>query len=442
MAPVPIDSNPPDSLRFPPAFPEAKPGDVVPDTSKWYSVHAQATFITQKNNVFPSPYTGTNSFLTGGLQATSETATLFMAARLWEGTEVVFTPEVAGGAGLSNVFGMGGFPNGEMTKVGAVEPTPYISRLYVRQTWGLGGDQEKISDAPNTVASTVDVDRVVVVAGLMNAPDLFDDNRYSDDPRSQFMNWSLMLNGAWDYAADTRGYAYGAGITLNRKDYAIRYAIFAVPKSANGYNFDPKILEANSQNLEFQRNFSLNNRPGHLHLLAYVNQANMGNYAETLALMPVNPDITAHPTQYRAKYGFGTSFDLELTDNLGIFSRMGWNNGQTESFIFTEIDRTASLGLALQGTRWGRKNDQVGLAGVINGISGAHAAYLAAGGLGFQLGDGRLNYGYEEIVETYYRYQLRPGIHFSVDFQEINNPGYNRDRGPVFVASGRFHFEF
>jgi len=440
LAQEPGGSNLNESVRFPPAFPEPRPGDVEPETPTWYSVHAQGTTITQKNNVFKSPYVGANSFLPGGPQATSATATLFMAARLWEGTEVVFTPEVAGGAGLSNVFGMAGFPNGEMTKVGAVEPTPYISRLYVRQTWGLGGGQEKIADGPNTVASTLDVDRVVVVAGRMALPDLFDDNRFSDDPRSQFMNWTLMLNGAWDYAADTRGYIYAAGITLNRKDYALRYAVTAMPLSANGYNLDPRILLANSHNAEYQRNFSLNNRPGHLHLLAYLNNAHMGSYSESLAQMPVNPDITA-TREYRIKYGFGTSLDLELTNDLGIFSRLGWNNGQTESFCFTEVDRTASLGLVYQGTCWGRKNDQVGLAGVINAISGVHAAYLAAGGLGFQLGDGALNYGYEEIVETYYRIHLRPGIQFSVDFQEINNPGYNRDRGPVFVASGRLHFE-
>jgi len=441
---MPADSSgllPPYSLRYPSAFPETKTGAVAPEEPTWYSVHVQGTTITQKNNVFPSPYAGPHSFLPGGPQATSATATLFLAARLWKGTEVVFTPEVAGGAGLSSVFGMGGFPNGEMTKVGTVEPTPYISRLYVRQTWGLGGEQEDIPDAPNTVADKVDVDRVVLVAGRMALPDLIDDNRYSDDPRSQFMNWALMLNGAWDYAADTRGYIYAVGLSLNRKDYAIRYAITAMPSTANGYNIDPKLLLANSHNLEYQRNLTFNNRPGHLHLLAYLNQANMGSYAQSLAESPVNPDITA-TRAYRVKYGFGASLDQELTDDLGIFSRLGWNDGQTETFCFTEIDRTASLGLSLQGKRWGRPNDTVGLAGVINGISGVHAAYLATGGLGFQLGDGALNYGYEEIVETYYRYQLKQGIHLSVDFQEINNPGYNRDRGPVFVASGRFHFEF
>jgi high affinity Mn2+ porin len=437
----PGESNLPYSIRFPSAFPESLPGAAEPQTPTWYSIHAQGTTITQKNNVFRSPYVGPNSFLPGGHQATSETATLFIAARPWEGTEVVFNPEVAGGAGLSSVFGIAGFPNGEMTKVGSVEPTPYSARLYVRQTWGLGGEQEKIAEANNTVASTLDVDRVVVVAGLMALPDLFDDNRFTADPRSKFMNWTLMLNGAWDYAADTRGYVYAAGITLNRKEYALRYAVTAMPSSANGYNFDPKILLANSHNLEYQRNFAYNDRPGHLHLLAYLNNAHMGSYRESLAQTPVNPDITA-TRAYRVKYGFGTSLDLELTDDLGIFSRLGWNNGQTESFAFTEVDRTASLGLALQGTRWGRKNDQVGLAGVINGISGVHAAYLAAGGLGFQLGDGALNYGYEEILETYYRYQLRPGIHISADVQGINNPGYNRDRGPVAVGSVRFHFEF
>ncbi|HLJ11002.1 MAG TPA: carbohydrate porin [Planctomycetaceae bacterium] len=435
------DSNLPLSTRFPSAFPESKASGLEPEKPTWYSIHAQATTITQKNNDFRSPYAGPHSFLPDGPQATSGTATLFTAAKLWEGTEVVFNPEVAGGAGLSNVLGIAGFPNGEMTKVGAVEPIPYLARLYIRQTWGLGGEQEKIAEAQNTVAGTVDIDRVVLVLGRMAAPDLFDDNRFSDDPRSQFMNWSLMLNGAWDYAADTRGYTYGGGITLNRKEYALRYAVFAVPTAANGYNFDPKILLANAHNLEYQRNFSFNERPGHLHLLAYLNRAHMGSYSESLAQMPVHPDITA-TRAYRSKYGFGASLDLELTDNLGVFSRLGWNNGQTESFMFTEIDRTASLGLAYQGTRWGRRNDQVGLAGVINAISGVHAAYLAAGGLGFQLGDGALNYGYEEILETYYRIALRPGMHFTVDFQGIENPGYNRDRGPVAVGSARFHFEF
>jgi high affinity Mn2+ porin len=228
---------------------------------------------------------------------------------------------------------------------------------------------------------------------------------------------------------------------VSRAKWALRYAATAMPSSANGFNFDPKILLANSQNLENQSNFSVNNRRGHLHRLAYVNNANMGSYSQSLAQMPVNPDITA-TRAYRSKYGFGVSLDLELTNDLGVFSRLGWNNGQTESFVFTEVDRTASLGLALQGTRWGRRNDQIGLAGIINAISGVHAAYLAAGGLGFQLGDGKLDYGYDEIVEMDHRFQLRPGIHISADFQEINNPGYNRDRGPVAVGLVRFHFEF
>jgi high affinity Mn2+ porin len=431
----------PYSSRFAPAFPESRPGATAPEAPTWYSVHAQGTVITQKNNVFASPYSGPHSFLPGGPQATSETATLFMAARLWPGTELVFTPEVGGGAGLSNVFGIAGFPNYEMTKVGVVEPTPYISRLYVRQTWSLGGEQEDIPDGPNVVADKVDVNRVVVVVGRFAAPDFFDDNRYSDDPRSQFMNWSIALNGAWDYAADTRGYVYGGGITYNTKDWAIRYGLMAVASTANGYNFDPKLLLANSNNVELQLNTTLMNRPGHVHVLGYANNAHMGSYALALAEMPVNPNITA-TAAYRTKFGFGLSVDQELADDFGIFSRLGWNDGRTESWMFTEIDRTASLGLALRGDRWGRKQDEFALAGVINGISGVHAAYLAAGGLGFQLGDGRLNYGYEEILETYYRFQLRPGIQFSVDLQGINNPGYNRDRGPVAVASGRFHFEF
>jgi high affinity Mn2+ porin len=407
----------------------------------WFSAHAQATLVTQAHPPFHSPYVGPHSLLPEEPSATSMTGTLFLAARLWHGGELVFDPEVAGGRGLSGTLGVAGFPNGEITRVGVPEPTPYFARLYFRQWCGFGGEEEKVEDAPNQIPGARDVDRLTLTVGKLAATDVADDNRYSHDPRTQFLNWSLMYNGAWDYPANVRGYTYGAALELNRKDWALRYGVFAEPTVANGTALDPHIDNANGHVLELEERFRVEDHPGKLRLLAYLNHAHMGNYREALALMPVDPDITL-TRAYRIKYGFGLSFEQELTKELGLFARLGWNDGQSESWAFTEIDRTALVGLLLAGRCWCRPDDQLGAAIVVNGISDAHRDYLAAGGLGFILGDGRLNYGPEEILELFYSLALRKGIYVTVDFQGVNHPAYNRDRGPVGVTALRVHAEF
>jgi high affinity Mn2+ porin len=428
---------------------EEKPEDDKKDEEKeeniWMSAHGQATMVTQYHDHFHSPYQGANSLIPVEPAATSATATLFLAYRLWESDEhsgiLVFDPEMAGGTGFSGVMGMAGFPNGEITRVGDIEPTPYVARLYLQETIGFGGETEKVEDSPNQIAGHRDVDRLTFFIGKMSATDLVDDNSYSHDPRSQFLNWSLMYNGAWDYPANVRGYTYGVGIDFNQKCWAFRYGVYLEPATANGAAFDPHILEALGQVCELEERYELCCEPGKIRFLAYLNHANMGNYSEALAEMPVDP-VIADTRHYRIKYGFGLNWQQEVTKQLGLFARLGWNNGQSESWAFTEIDRTACLGLELKGKCWCRPNDRVGLAFVANGLSSEHRDYLAAGGLGFIIGDGQLNYAPEEIVETYYTIEIQKGIDISLDFQGVGNPAYNADRGPLAVYTLRAHIEF
>lgn len=411
----------------------------------WSSAHGQTTMITQQHGPFRSPYVGTNSLIPRAEGPTSLTATLYLATRLWESDrqsgELVVNPELAGGKGFSNTTGIAGFPNGEIPRVGNPEPTPYFARLFLRQIWGLGGEQELVEDGPNQIAGTRDVNRLTLQVGKMAATDIADNNRYSHDPRTQFMPWSMMFNGAWDYPANVRGYTYGIALDYNQVDWALRYGIFAMPAFANGAPFDPHFLKAHGQVLEWEGRYLLNEHRGAVRLMAYTNRARMGNYAQALAEMPVNPDVI-QTRDYRSKYGFGANFDQELTPDLGLWGRLGWNDGRAEAFAFAVIDRTAALGLLLKGRRWCRPQDQVGLAVCVNGLSGVHRDYLAAGGLDFMIGDGRLRYAPEGILEIYYNLQVAKGIQVTTDFQGVNHPAYNADRGPVAIASLRVHFDY
>jgi len=409
----------------------------------WYSVHEQGTVVTQTHPPFRSPYAGPNSLQPKETEsATTETATLFLAARLWPGGEVVFNPEVAGGRGLSGTTGVAGFPNGEATRVGVPAPTPYIARLLVRQTWELDGPGEAIEDAPNQIAARRrEVNRFTLLAGKLSATDVADANRYSHDPRTQFLNWSIMYNGAWDYPANVRGYTYGVAADFNTLFWAVHYGIFAEPAVANGAPIDPRFLQANGQILELEQHWGgFSARPGKVREWVFLNRARMGNYREALAEMPVDPDVT-QTRAYRFKYGFGGNFEQEVGRDVGVFAKAGWNDGRSESWAFTEIDRTAAAGVSVKGSWWGRAGDEVGLAVVVNGLSGPHRDYLAAGGLGFIIGDGRLRYAPEQIAETYYTWRLAPGIFLTVDLQGVNHPAYNADRGPVAIAAVRFHGE-
>ncbi len=351
------------------------------------------------------------------------------------------TPKFAGGTGLDGTVGFAGFPNGEATRTGELEPTAYIARLFYRHTFELEGESEKVEDDANQIAGIRSRNRFSISVGKMSAEDVLDDNAYSHDPRTQFLNWSLMYTGAWDYPANTRGYTYGALFDFTTMFYAVRYGVFGEPAVANGPEIDPHFLKAHAQIVEFQENFILGDHPAHLREWAYANTSDAGKYVDALAQPNYPPNITL-TRSYRTKYGFGVSYDKEITPDLGFLLRAGWNDGQSESWAFTEIDETAALGFQLKGTGWHRPNDVVGLAGVMNGLSDAHRDYLEQGGIGFLIGDGRLHYAPEEILETYYNCELRKGINFTLDLQRIDHPAYNQDRGPALIVGARVHLAY
>ncbi len=424
-------------------------GLILPDDDKgplnpWFTAHGQATVIMQGLAPFRSPYSGTNSLPSESEWRTTETATLFLAIKLpWEGGLLIVNPEVAGGRGVGDVFGLGSPPNGEAVRVGNPQPTPYFARFLFQQTFALGGEWENLADVANQFPGPHYKNNIVIKLGKMAAIDDFDDNTYSHDPRLQFLNWGFMYNPTWDYPANTRGYTYGGDIEVNIWDWSARYGIWQVPEFANGEEYDSHILKAWSMAWEIERRWTiLNDLPGTVRFLSWLTSAHMGSYRDALQMDPTNPDVTA-TRQYRLRYGFGVSWDQELIKNqLGIFGRLGYSDSYAETWAFTECERTISIGMLLKGVEWGRAKDEVGLALMANGLGPQHIAYLAAGGLGFELGDGKINYAPEMVAEVYYNWRVRKGIYLTFDLQGFVDPGYNRDRGPVGVAALRGHFEF
>ena len=370
----------------------------------------------------------------------SFTATLFLGLKAWDDGFLYADPEVPAGSGFSHVTGLADFSNGEISKVGSQSPTYNQARLYFQQVLGLGGEREKIDDDQNQVATQQDVSRLTLTAGKFSLNDFFDNNAYAHDARTQFINLALVDDLAWDYAADTHGYTLGAMAELNQKAWAFRVCEALVSTAANGPDYDWNIPQARADNAEFEWRYGDGATAGKLRFLAYVNHAHMGSYQEALDLSPVNPDVI-QTRAYRDKYGFELNWEQALDANLGLFARMGWNNGTTESWELTAVDQTASLGLCSKGGAWGRPDDQAGLGLVINGLSSVHQAYLAAGGYDFIIGDGALNYGPEEVAELYYLFKPSRNFGLTLDIQGVKHPAYNRDRGPVGIASGRVHFE-
>ncbi|MFA6246213.1 MAG: carbohydrate porin [Mucilaginibacter sp.] len=408
-----------------------------------FNLHFQQTIITQYKPGFSAPYTGNNSLLTGEETQTSLTTTLFGGARLWKGMEAYFNPEMSGGAGLSKTLGIAGFPNGETFRVGSAEPKIYIARLYFTQNFEWGNDKEYINDDVNQLAGLKSKRYLKVTVGKFGMADFFDGNEFSHDARSQFMNWSLMDNAAWDYPANTRGYVLGGIAELGQPTWALRFGFTMTTTTANGAIWDERVSRANTQTLEYEKRYALGGQKGTLRLLAFRNNGKMGVYRDAINQSPNAPDVDATQAYGRHKYGFGISADQYLTNDFGVFAKASYNDGKTETWAFTEIDRSLSLGAVLKGSSWKRKDDELGLAFVGNGISKDHKDYLAAGGYGFIIGDGRLNYSPELVAEVYYKlnaYQHK--LWLSPDYQFIDNPAYNKDRGPVNVFSLRAHVEF
>ena len=404
------------------------------------SFHAQATIITQFKPAFKAKYTGANSLLPTSEQQTSITSTVYAAAKLWKGATLVFNPEISGGAGLSGVFGVADATNGETFRVGSTEPKVYLARLFYRQVFALNNNTVYQTAGINQLAGKAPSNYIAVTAGKVSIADYFDNNIYSHDPRTQFICWSLMGNGAWDYPANTRGYTPSVVVEYVTPTHELRYAASLMPLAANGNDMDYNIKKASSHTLEYTRRFSLNGKPGSIRLLTFFTTTHMGNYNKSVQLDPTTPDVISTREYGRTKYGFGINAEQAITKDAGIFFRTSWNDGKNETWAFTEIDRSISLGLSSNGNTWKRPNDNIGFAYVVSGLSNPHRNYLQSGGKGFMLGDGKLNYGLEQLAELYYSAELKKNsLYLSGFYQFLVNPGYNKDRGPVNVMSIRVH---
>ncbi len=414
------------------------------EPERW-NLFYQATSIGQYHGAFSSPYTGVNSLQPYPERDVSLTTTLFFGWRLEDNTELFFDPEIAGGRGFSDVTGIANFTNGELPRVAAAQPKPYLARLYIQHDFGFGDEKETFENDENQLAGQRPMTRYTIVAGRFTVTDFFDNNRYTHDPRTQFMGWATMYNGAWDYPADVRGYTWGWVHEFHAKRWSLRYASAAEPRTANGPRFDRRLLRDRGDVVEGELRYEPRKHPGAVRLLGYVNHTDSGSYADAIRLAAQNggvPNINETLKIGRLKYGFGINAEQELAKDFGAFVRLGWNDGKNQDFAFTAIDRLASGGLSLTGSRWKRPFDTAATALTVSGLSGVHALYLARGGLDFIIGDGRLTYAPEYVWESYYSARLVPGLFATFDLQRIANPAFNQDRGPVWAASIRLHIEF
>jgi high affinity Mn2+ porin len=418
---------------------------IAQDTTKRdpYMFHFQQTIITQYKPPFDALYSGKNSLSPLTETQTSITTTFFMGTRLWKGAEAYFDPELSGGAGLSQTLGVAGFPNGETFRVGGVQNKIYIARLYFKQNFEWGKDKDTLESDQLQVPTIRSKRYFSFSVGKFGMADFFDGNNFSHDPRGQFMNWALMDNGAWDYPANTRGYTLGLFTEFGQPDWTLRFATTMVVTQANSSTWDAKIAKANTETVEYENRYTIGGQKGTLRLLGFLNNGKFGNYDLAIAQNPKAPNVDSTQAYGRHKYGFGINTDQYITKDFGVFAKASWNDGHTETWFFTEIDRSITFGGELKGTQWKRPDDEIGLAFIGDGLSSEHRNYLADGGYGFIIGDGKLNYAPEMIAEFYYKinaYQKK--FFLTPDYQFIVNPAYNKDRGPVNVFSLRAHVEF
>src|SRR5258708_222954 len=421
------------------------------DSSERWSTHFQLSFVNQWHGHYHFPYAGPSSLDSNKEQALSMTATLFVGRKLWKNGAIYFNPEITGGKGLSGTHGMAGFPNGEIYRVGNPTPPPFIARLYYQQHFPLGNSHDTpVNDDFNQVKGTVPSSRITINIGKFCLADFFDDNNYNHDARTQFLNWSLMQHGAWDFPADTRGYTSGFEIELVKPGYAIRYALVQMSKTANALDMDWDLVRYNGQTLEFERKHSLLHAAGVVRLTGYINTARAPRYTDGIkalkagdsSLVPIFAGNALGPDKPTAKYGVALNIEQAICGQTGAFLRASWNDGKTASWEFTDIDQNIQAGIDAKGRAWKRPLDNFGLAVSVHGISKDHHNYLKAGGYTFIIGDGNLNYGPEQIFETYYRAMLNSFLSVSLDYQLILNPGYNKDRkGPVSIPGVRVHLE-
>lgn len=406
-----------------------------------FDVHFQTTYIYQYKPLSQSNYDGINSLQTNVQHQNSQTTTLYFGVRLWNHGQIYINPEIAGGSGISGAMGMGGSTNGETFRVGNPSPTLYFGRAYFQQTFNFKPTQTYINEDANQLGDFQSTKYLKLLIGKFCLGDIFDHNACSNSPRNQFLNWSAMNNGAWDYAADVRGYTYATVAIYQNNNWNFKFAAAALPKTANGPDLNTNYKQSLALNAEFEYKTTINNLPGNYRILVYQNKTNMGNYDQAI-IGSVVTNISLTRTNGRLKRGIGISADQAITSNSSIFTRLGYNDGKNETWCFTEIDNTLLLGIVITGKKYNMPENKLGICFISNGLSQPHQNYLKNGGSGFILGDGNLNYQRENILECYYIF--KPSylpIWFTADYQYCKNPGYNSDRGSVNVFSLRMHVE-
>jgi high affinity Mn2+ porin len=408
-----------------------------------WAVHGQFTNLTQWHPKFRSPYEGANSLAANGRTEETTDVTLYAGMRLWRGAELWINPEIDQGFGLSNTVGVAGFPSGEAYKIGANRPYLRMPRLFVRQVIPLGHATEKVDAAANQLAGERATDNLTLTVGKFSVVDIFDSNSYAHDPRADFMNWSVIDAGAFDYAADAWGFSYGAAAEWTQDWWTLRAGVFQLSPVPNGkitgIDFSQRSLVA-----EVEARHQWQGHPGKFKLLGFVNRGKMGSYRDAVqqALATNGVPDTSLVRRFGSRSGISINLEQELASDLGMFARASVNDGSKEAYEFTEINRSLTAGLSLKGGRWGRPDDTIGAAAVANGLSGAARSYFEAGGIGILIGDGRLNYGSEKILETYYSARLNRFLTAVLDYQRVTAPAYNGDRGPVSIYGVRVHAEF
>lgn len=420
---------------------EDKPTVTQPD---WYSLHIQGTYTSMGHGSFHSQRAdGAQSMMSKAQMDETADVTLFAGVRLGE-VELYFNPEMDQGFGPSNTVGMAGYVSGEAYKVGQYDPYYRTPRLFGRYVYGLGGETQTVEDGPNQLAGNRDADAITVTIGKFGIPDIFDTNIYAHDPRSDFLNWAVAESGAFDYAAEAWGYSYGGAVEWTQDWWTVRAGFFNMSRWPNS-----KRLQTNFRNnqsiLEAEERHDLMGQPGKIKLLAFVTNAKMGSYADAIAagVSTGQTPTTASVRRYQLRPGGGINLEQQLTPSLGAFLKASMNDGQYEAYDFTEINQSLTTGVSLKGTDWGREDDTIGLAGLINGISSDAQRYLALGGLGILIGDGSLpRYGSEKIIEAYYKATLRHALAITADYQHVENPAYNATRGPVDFWGLRMHAEY
>ncbi len=415
----------------------------VPDTDR-VNFHGQTTFVEQAYPAIRSPYEGAQSLPGGGQGRETVDVTFYAGVRLWQGAELWMNPEIDQGFGLANTLGVAGYTSGEAYKVGSDYPYTRIQRAFVRQTIDLGGAVEKVDAGINQFAGSQTADRLVITVGKFGVVDVFDTNKYAHDARNDFLNWAVIDTATFDYAANPWGYTLGAAAEWYHGGWTLRGGLFDLSIIPNDIELDPTFQQFQWV-AEIERRYDLWGHPGKIAVTGFLTRGRMGSFEDAIALAATTggPADIAAVRQYQSRGGVSMNLEQEITADVGAFLRAGWADGNIEPYEFTDVDRTVAGGVSIAGKQWGRPDDTVGVAGVVNGISNVHEAFLNAGGLGILIGDGQLpNPGLEEIIEAYYSYALTSGMKVSFDYQFIGNPGYNTDRGPANVFAGRFHSQF